>query len=327
MHILITGANGYIGSMLTRHLVRNHHNVRALVRPTSNLKLLFGTEVEIVYGDVTDPDSLTTAVKGIDLVVHSAGAVTDWGPMDYFKKVNVEGTQNTAMAAERAGVKRFVHISTVAIHGFDFQNATETQSTPETYMPYSKTKKMAEVWLNQFAQTAQMEIVMVRPGNVFGPYDEKFIQPYLDFIKKGGFMYINKGKALTCPTYIENLVQGIELACFHEQAKGESFIITDGLNIDWQHFTNAFVRRLNLPLPRRSLPFPLVYGVAYGIEMIYKLLNARTPPLLTRYRICNAGKDYHFSIEKAKNMLGYQPLVDFETSVDRTIAWYAQAQK
>lgn len=324
MRILITGANGYIGSRLVHHLQQEGHEVRGLVRASSNLKLLEGADVELLRGDVTDPDSVAKAVAGMDLVVHTAGAVTDWGPLDYFKTVNIGGTQHVAQAAQRAGVKRLVHISTVAVHGFDYRHATEEQAMPVSDMPYSETKKQAELWLQDFAAQSDMEVSIVRPGNVFGPHDEKFIQPYLDFIRQGGFVYVNGGRSLTCPSYIENLVHGIALACFHENAPGESFIITDGLEINWREFTSALVERLGLPLPKRSVPRELVFGVAWSMEAVYKLLGKRDAPLLTRYRINNAGQDYHFSIEKARRLLGYQPPVDFETAVERTIAWYSK---
>ncbi|MCC6461339.1 MAG: NAD-dependent epimerase/dehydratase family protein [Saprospiraceae bacterium] len=302
--------------------LQEQHTLRGLVRVTSNLKLLQGASVELLHGDVTDPASIAAAVAGVDLVIHTAGAVMDWGELEEFKKINVEGTRQLALAAEKAGVQRLVHISTVAVHGFDFQYATEEHPMPPSPVAYCETKKLAEQWLKEFARSSRMEIVMVRPGNVFGPHDEKFIQPYLDFIKKGGFLYVNGGRGLTCPSYIENLVHGIELACFQENIHGESFILTDGLEINWRQFTSAFVEQLGLPQPQRSLPWGLVHGVAYGMESVYKLLGKRDAPLLTRYRINNAGKDYHFSIEKARRLLGYQPPVDFETSVSRTIAWY-----
>jgi len=328
MRILVTGANGFIGSRLVASLLNDNHEVRGLVRKTSNLKLLQGLPVELTYGDVAEPDTLDAAVEGVDIVIHTAGAVMDWGELDYFTKINVGGTQHIALASERAGVKRFVHISTVAVHGFDVRHATEDHPKPDSYVAvYCSTKKMAEDWLHTFIPQTSMEVSIVRPGNVFGPHDEKFIAPYLDFIEKGGFVYVNGGKQFTCPTYIENLVYGIQLAAFHPAAKGETFLITDGLDIDWRQFTDSVVSKLGLPLPRRSVPHGLVYGVAAAMEGVWKLLGKRDAPLLTRYRINNAGKDYHFSVEKARRLLGYAPPVDFQTAVERTVEWYLEYKK
>ncbi len=322
MKILVTGANGFIGSRTCLHFLTKQHEVFGLVRKNANLDLLRGIDIQLKYGDITNPDSLKGIFDGIDIVIHTAGAVIDWGPYSHFEKSNVNGTQYVATLASVSGVKRFVQISSVAVHGFDFKNGTEERAMVKSEVAYSQSKIAAETWLNEYAKQTSMEIVIVRPGNVFGPSDEKFIAPYLDLIRKGQFVYINKGKSLTCPTYIENLVHGIELACFHPGANGETFIITDGLEIAWKEFTDSLSQELNIKPTRRSIPFLFIYFIAYLMELSYKALRIKKAPLLTRYRINNAGKDYHFSVAKANKILGYKPVADFQTSVRRTVDWY-----
>ncbi len=322
MKILVTGANGFIGSRTCLHLLSKQHEVIGLVRKESNLKLLIGIDIQLAYGDISYPASLYGLFKGIDVVVHTAGAVIDWGPYSFFQKHNVGGTQNVAMEAASSGVKRFVQISSVAVHGFGFNNATETQAMISSDVAYSQSKIETENWLNDFAKESSMEVAIVRPGNVFGPCDEKFITPYLDLIRSGQFVYVNGGKSFTCPTYIENLVHGIELASFHPNAIGETFIITDGLDITWKEFTDSLYNELKIKPTQRSIPFAAVYFIAYLMESVYKLLQIKKAPLLTRYRINNAGKDYHFSVDKSKHLLGYKPVVDFRTSIKRTVEWY-----
>ncbi len=324
MNILVTGANGFIGSRICLHFKNLHHHVTGLVRKSSDLSLLKDSGISLVYGDITNRNSLKGLFEGIDIVIHSAGAVTDWGPYEYFEKHNLGGTQHIAYEAALAGVKRMVQVSSVAIHGFGFKYANETQPAESSKVGYSESKRVTELWLKDFMNETEMEISIVRPGNVFGPCDTKFIEPYLDLIDKGQFVFINGGKAFTCPTYIENLVHGIELCCFEPGAKGEEFIITDGLDISWKQFTDALFIQLNKLPTKRSVPFFLMYGVSYLMELTYKVLQIRKAPLLTRYRINNAGKDYHFSIDKAISLLGYKPVVDFHTSVKRTVEWYAR---
>jgi nucleoside-diphosphate-sugar epimerase len=322
MRILITGANGFIGSNLAALLIKQKHKVVALVRKTSDLKYLKGLPVQIVYGDILDRASIYHAAKACHIIVHTAGAVTDWGDIDYFTRLNVEGVKNVAQAAVDAEVKRLVHISTVAIYGFNVKDAEESDPTPPSHVGYSKTKLQGVQWLNEFATKTEMEIVKINPGNVFGPGDDKFIKPYLDIISKNGFVYVNHGQSLTCPTYIENLVHGISLACFHPKINGETFNITDGLNITWKEFTDAFYIALNKKPITRSLPHGLLHAIANSMEKFYTLFYIKKSPLLTRYRIDNAGKDYHFSIEHAREVLDYAPVVDFETSIKKTVEWY-----
>jgi dihydroflavonol-4-reductase len=327
MNILVTGANGFIGSRICLHLKNLGHDLIGLVRKQSDLALIKDSGITLVYGDITDRKSLNGIFKDVDIVIHSAGAVTDWGPYEYFETCNVKGTQNIALEAAAAGVKRMVQISSVAIHGFGFKYANENQASPPNKVGYSESKRMAELWLKDFMHKTGMEISIIRPGNVFGPYDEKFIAPYLELIDKGQFVYINGGKALTCPTYIENLVHGVALCCVEPNAKGQEFIITDGLDISWKQFTDALFIQLDKIPVKRSVPYSFMYFISYLMEMVYTLFRIKKAPLLTRYRINNAGKDYHFSIDKAITLLGYKPVVDFHTSISRTVDWYLRTQQ
>ncbi|MEP7324124.1 MAG: NAD-dependent epimerase/dehydratase family protein [Saprospiraceae bacterium] len=327
MRILITGANGFIGSNLAAALLKQKHKVVGLVRKTSDLKYLKDLPVQLVYGDILDRASIYHAARGCDILVHTAGAVTDWGDIDYFTKLNVEGLKNVAQAAADYEIKRLVHISTVAIYGFNVKDAKETDPTPPSQVRYSQTKLLGVQWLNDFATKTGMEIVKINPGNVFGPGDDKFIKPYLDIISKNGFVFVNKGESLTCPTYIDNLVHGIALACFQPNISGETFNITDGLEITWKEFTDAFYIALGKKPISRSISHGLLHTIANGMEKFYTLFQIKKSPLLTRYRIDNAGKDYHFSIEHAREVLGYAPVVDFETSIKNTVDWYKKETK
>jgi len=321
--ILITGVNGFIGSHVAERLLKEGHTLRGLVRKTSDLSLIEDFDIQLFYGDITEPDTLPPAVRGADIVVHVAGLASDWGPYERFYRINVEGTQNIARAADRAGVKRFVHISTVALHGFGHKQAVD-ESFPmaDTIFPYNESKKEAERWLFEFARKTKMEITAVRPGNVYGPRDHTFIDKYLEALEQGKIAYIDGGRHKTCPVYIENLTDGIILACFKAEAAGQPFIITDGLDITWKEFTNALADAMGLKRPKLSVPYVLVYGIAWAMETVYKILRIQTPPLLTRYRAMNGGRDYYFSIEKAHRVLGYKPLVLFEEAIRRTVDWY-----
>lgn len=321
--ILITGVNGFIGSHIAERLSRDGHCVRGLVRRTSDLKFIEGMEIDLFCGDIVDIRTLEEPSKGAEVVVHVAGLASDWGGIDAFRSANVLGTQNAAKAALGNDVKRFVHISTTALHGFKGKrNMDESHPMPPTPFPYCQTKKAAEEWLFDYARQVSMEVVAVRPGNVYGPRDHTFIDKYLDALQAGRIGYVGGGRSWTCPTYVENLAEGIKLACFEPAAQGESFILTDGLKIDWRTFTEKFAVELGVKPPRLSVPFWPAYGAAFCMEMIHKALGAKKPPFLTRYRISNGGRDYHFSIEKAKRLLKYKPHVEFDEAVRRTVYWY-----
>lgn len=324
----ITGVNGFIGSHTAKRLLQEGHLVRGLVRKNSDRGFIRGLDIELVTGDIVAPGSLEKHLSGVDVVVHIAGLASDWGPYKKFYDVNMRGTRNVALAAAGNRVRRFVHISSAAVHGFGgFRNADETFPLADTPFPYCETKKTAEQWLFDFARTTEMEVTAIRPGNVFGPDDHTFIEKYLDALVAGKIAYIDGGRHRTCPVFIENLVEGIVRACFETAAAGEAFLITDGLNITWKEFTGHFADQLRLKRQQVSVPYFLAYGLAFSFEVLYKLFRVSTPPLLTRYRISNGGRDYHFSIEKARRLLHYEPSVKLDEAVQRTVDWYRERKK
>ncbi len=320
--ILVTGANGFIGSNLVKRLSENGYQVIGLVRKTSDLSYLEGLNVSIVYGDITDIESLKIATKGIDKVYHVAGLAADWGRYSLFSKINFTGTQNVAISSENNRVKKFTHISTVAMHGFGKVNMNEESPISKKLIPYAETKYLAEDWLWKFAKTSQMKITSIRPGNVFGINDRTFITKYIDALIKGNFAQINKGKSLTCPIYIDNLIDIITLVGDSEIADNNAFIATDGLNIDWQTFNKKLADVLKIKLPKTSIPYHLAYTIALIYFNLHRFFNIKKEPFLTPYRINNGGKDYHFSINKLAQFFDYSPKTNIDSAILKTVEWY-----
>lgn len=321
--VLITGVNGFIGSHVARRFQKDGHQVRGLVRKTSDLSFLKGLDVQLHVGDITLRETLRKPLSGVDVVVHNAGLASDWGPYRKFYEINVEGTRNVAEIAAGQGVKRFVQISSAVLHGFGNPGKMdETSPLADSIFPYCRTKKIAEEWLFASVKETTMEVVAIRPGNVFGPRDHTFMEKYLDALVKGRVGYVGGGRSPTCPIYVENLAEAICLAAFAPAARGEAFLVTEDLDLDWRTFTEKFADELGLGRPTLSVPFWLGYSLAYLLEGFYRIFSLQGEPLLTRYRICNAGKAYHFSVEKAKRLLKYAPVVPFEEAVRRTVTWY-----
>lgn len=319
---LVTGINGFIGSNLAARLIKEGWKVRGLVRKTSDLKFLQGLDIEYFYGDITEPSTLTAPMNGTDVVFHVAALSSDWGPYEKFYKINVEGTMNVARAAHDAGVERMVYVSTVAMYGFGRLDVKESDEKLQTDFPYCQTKSIAEEQVFKFANESGLRLTAVKPGNVYGINDHTFIEKYIDAMITGKVGFINGGVHKTCPVYIENLLDGIMLAAEKNEAIGETFFITDGMNISWKEFTDRLADELKLKKPKASFPFIIAYALAAILEFVYNAFDSKNPPLLTRYRITNGGRDYTFSIEKARRILGYEPKVNFDESISRTVNWY-----
>ena len=326
-NILVTGANGFIGSNLVKRLLDEGNLVRGLVRSTSDLSFLKGLNVELVFGDITDINSLRPAMKGIDKVYHVAGLAADWGPYKKFESINFHGTIKVAKTAEAYGVKKMIYISTVAFHGFGKTNMNEESPLGKNLIPYARTKFLAEQWLWEFSRTSKMKITAVRPGNVYGINDRTFISKYLDAMKSGKFAQIDHGKSKTCPIYVENLIDIITLVGNNDKADGEAFIATDGLDIDWNEFNTRLATAMNIKLKKISLPYHILKPLIILTEKIYKNILPKNEPFITFYRICNAGKDYHFSIGKLIHYFNYEPRISIEESIDKTVDWYLNLYK
>ena len=322
MKVLVTGANGFIGSNLCRRLLEAGEEVHALVRKTSDLHFLEGLDLQLHYGDINDAPGLKPILRNIEKVFHVAGLAADWGPYALFEKINFEGTKNVAHAASNSGVRRFVYISTVAFHGFGKQNVTEDMPRAKKLIPYAETKYKAEQWLWKFAKQTEMEITAVRPGNVFGINDRTFISKYMDALLQGKFAEIDHGRSKTCPVYVENLVDIIMLVSNEKKAVGEAYLATDGLDITWHTFNTSLCHHMGVKLPKTSIPYGIAMAAAQSYYSFHRLLRIKSEPFLTPYRINNGGKDYHFSIQKLKSHFGYKPKVDFEEAIQRTVDWY-----
>lgn len=324
--VLVTGGNGFIGSNLCKRLIREGYDVHVLVRTTSDLSFLNEVPVKLFYGDITQPETLTEPLKGVQKVFHVAGLAADWGPYHLFEKINFHGTQHVARAAAKEGVERFIYTSTVAFHGFGKTNMTETSPVAPNLIPYARTKWLAEKWLWEFAKESQLKISAVRPGNVYGPNDRTFISKYIDALLQGKFAEVNHGKSKTCPVYVENLMDIFMRTAHEEQAIGNAYLATDGLDITWHEFNTSLARQLNVGLPKTSMPYGIAMTAARVYYGIHRLLGIQSEPFLTPYRINNGGKDYHFSIQKLRDQFHYEPRFDLEQALHETVAWYLSSK-
>jgi nucleoside-diphosphate-sugar epimerase len=320
----ITGINGLIGSHLTKMISDRGHRVIGLVRPSSNLQRLKSCSNELVTGCLEEINSFSQALAGVDTIIHSAGCVSDWGCLNQFLETNTQATIQLIKLAEQKEIKKFIYISSTTVHGFGKINMNEQTPFTEKTNAYSRSKQLTEQWIQDYIRLNQpcINIQIVRPGNVFGPQDTLFTKPYLEMLKKGKMALINGGNAKTCPTYIENLMTAIWKIINLPLPNGETWIITDGLDITWQEFTAKLATALGVAPPKLSIPFKPLYALAWLWEMLYLLLRKKNPPLLTRYRILNGGKHYHFSIEKANKILKFTPPIDLQTAIKQSIAWF-----
>src|SRR5512136_3381190 len=179
MKALVTGGTGCVGSALVERLVEKGFEVHALARKTSNLHHLNTTGAQIVFGDITDYDSLRAAADGVDIVFHAAAKVTPgWGTWEEFEKNTVRGTEYLLKAAVEGGASRFLQVSSYTVYGEASQKgdtpADESTEcavclTPKTYYDYAKLLAERACW--DYNKQGKLKVSMIRIGSAYGPRD------------------------------------------------------------------------------------------------------------------------------------------------------------
>jgi nucleoside-diphosphate-sugar epimerase len=322
VQVFVTGATGFLGSHLTELLVAEGHRVRALAQRNSRTDWLERLGVQFVHGDLADQDILRDGVKGCEIVFHCAAIQGRWGARASYIEANTTGTRNLLDASVAAGVRRFVHTSTVGVLGED--NLLDAdESTPYAPMnPYQESKVIAEKLALSYQASDQLEVAIVRPGWMHGERDGQSIGRLVAALQSGRIALIDGGRAIGSFTYVGHTARALYLASARAEAIGQIYHITNGARTTNKEFFDTLAGLLGAPLPRWSIPYPLAYTAAIAMESAALALRTSEPPLLTRFRVKSFGRHHHFGIAKARRQLGYAPEVNLREGLRRAVEWW-----
>ncbi|NOX60820.1 MAG: SDR family NAD(P)-dependent oxidoreductase [Chloroflexi bacterium] len=318
--VLITGATGFIGGELARRLqLQEGARVRALARTPAKAQPLAEIGVEVVQGDITDPDSVRRAMSGCDVVYHAAAYVDEQGHREAVWRVNVEGTRHMVEAASEAGVERFVHLSSCAVYGSPQRmNIDETAPIRMTGRVYHDSKVAAEEVAFEAHRRHGLPLVVARPSQVYGLGSPQFTLRVIEAIKAGKVILIDDGRHYFKPAYIENLVDGLVACAKVDAAVGEAFNLTDGFVVTWREFFLAYGKMMGVT-HFSSVPYRVAWLMALINEAKAKIRGR--PTSLNREVVKTFRSHNSFSNEKAKRLLGWSPAVDFQEGMRRTETW------
>lgn len=317
--VLLTGASGFTGRALCRRLVAEGEEVVAFVRPTSDVDELRALGVSCRQVEIKNAREVHDAFEPFDEVFHVAAAYrTEHADRNEFQLVNVDATRNLLEAARSAKVARFVHCSTVGVQG-----AIEDPPADEEYRVkpgdhYQQTKLEGEQMARRYFSNG-LPGTVVRPVGIYGPGDTRFLKLFRS-VASGCFVMIGSGKTLYHMTYIDDLVDGFILASRRAEALGEVFTIAGERYATITELVAQIAEVLGKRVRRWRLPFGPVYAASAVCEGICTTLGV-APPLYRR-RVEFFHLDRAFSIDKAKQLLGYQPKVDLREGLERTARWY-----
>ncbi|WP_376793407.1 NAD-dependent epimerase/dehydratase family protein [Thermoflexus sp.] len=318
MRVLVTGATGFLGRNLCPYLVERGYRVRALVRPTADWGFLADHGVEIAWGDVQDPASVQEAVAGCEAVIHAAGYFRFWGPRERYWGVNVEGTRNMVQAAQAVGIRRFVHISTVAVIGRPRPGTVIDETYPcQPVDEYQRTKLEGERIVQEAFQGG-LPAIILRPGAFYGPWGRyAFNRLFFEDFLKGLRLQVHGGRRYTFPIFVPDLCRVIEVA-LHRGRVGEIYNVADRSR---QHaeIYEIVARVAGVPTWRINVPaFPML-ALAWVWTKLADLTGREPyyPLALASYVFY----DWRVSSEKARRELGFK-LTPFEEGVRQTLEWY-----
>jgi dihydroflavonol-4-reductase len=321
MTTLVTGASGFVGSAVLRRLLEAGHEVRALVRPTSDRANLEGFPVDIVTGDLSDRPSLDRAVAGCDALFHVAADYRLWSPRpEEIYEANVDGTRNIMLAAAEAGVSRIVYTSSVAVLGLNKDGTPADEETPVRFEDmignYKKSKFLAEAEVRKLVAESGLPAVTVNPSAPIGPRD---IKP-----TPTGRMVVQAAAGLM-PAYVDtglNIVHVDDVASGHLLAyergrTGERYIL-GGSNMTLREILAEIAAVTGRRPPRVRLPHNFVLPVAYAAEAVARI-TGRGEPIVTIDSVRMAKKLMHYSSDKARRELGFAarpPRLAFEDAIE-----------
>ncbi len=315
MKIFITGGSGFVGHTVIKQLGHQHKLV-ALSRSEKSDKIITDAGAKPVRGALGQIDQSWLA--DIDVVIHAAARVEQFGTFEQFWETNVSGTKQLLEVAQAAGVKRFIHIGTEAsvFYGQDMITIDETAPLAfnSPYL-YSKTKAWAEdAVMKANDPENDFTTLSLRPRMIWGPDDKTILPVVLDMITKNKFMWLDGGKNKTVTTNIHNLVHGIELA-LTRGCGGQAYFITDDEIMTIREFLSALIQTQNITVPDKSAPGWLMSLIARLTEFSWKLLPLKSDPPLSRFVIDITRRECTININKARKELDYIPIISVGESL------------
>jgi len=332
--VLVTGGSGFVGANLVTTLLDRGYQVASVDRAPSPLTARPG--LEVLQGDIRDPDTVAGAVAGVDTVFHTAALIDLMGGASVTEEyrqrsfaVNVEGTKNLVHAAQAAGVKRFVYTSSnsVVMGGKRIAGGDETLPYTDRFNDlYTETKVVAERFVLSQNGIDGMLTCAIRPSGIWGRGDQTMFRRVFDSVLAGHVKVLVGSKAARLDnSYVHNLIHGFILAAEHlvpgGTAPGQAYFINDAEPVNMFEFARPVVAACGQRLPRLRISGVAVRATMTGWQRLHFRFGLAAPPL-EPLAIERLYLDNYFSVAKATRDLGYRPLFTTEQALAECLPYY-----
>lgn len=332
MKVLVTGAAGFLGGHLVDMLLERGDEVHAMMRPVEDatrLKSLAG--VDVVHGDLTDAQSLKSAVKDMQRVYNVAARTGPWGLEKDYNAVNVWGVADLITAAMDAGVQRIVHTSSITVYGHHLHGiVTEDHPFHAEDNPYSRTKIASEKLITDMVKERGAPVVIVRPAWIYGPRDNASFGRFVSLVDNGKGFIIGSGENVVPVVYVRDVAQGlIKAGDADDSAVGRAYTLADDRRVTQSEYLNMIADFLEVPHIARHYPYAAMFSAGRVAELLWQALGRRksAPPPVSTYGITLLGGNQEFSIVRARRELGYEPQYDYIRGLSEGVKWYLDQKR
>ena len=312
--VLVTGANGFIGTALCQRLQAEGFDVVAALR-SRDTRFAFQGVRSVIIGPINGQTKWNEAVAGVDIVVHLAARVhvmseSQSGQIEAYRTVNVDGTGHLAESAVRAGVRRLVFLSSIKVNGEENPTTYSEHCLPSPEDAYGISKMEAERALEEIADRSEMEVVILRPPLVYGPGVKANFLALMRLVSQKIPLPLGSVKNQRSLIYLGNLVDGIQCCMVHPSAAGQTYLVSDDQDL--------------------STP-ELIRFLAFSLNTKIRLLPC--PPFLIRSIAASLGKSYAANrllgsltvdISKIRNELSWNPPISVESGMLTTAKWFQE---
>lgn len=321
--VLLTGAGGFIGRHLVDYMLSRNRSVIALDVNIDGIQHLRDhPRLRQIQLDIRSHESVNALIKDADLIFHLAAAHREVGvDEDYYRAINVEALKNMLQAAMKEKVRRFVHCSTVGVYGPLATVPADENMVCRPDITYERTKLEGEEAVRRAVSSRGLSAVIIRPSWVYGPECPRTLKLFRSIAKRR-FFFVGDGKNLRHPVYIADLLSAFELASTVSIPSGEAVNVAGPNAVTIRELVEKIIRQLDINYRPPTLPLgPVIMGCRL-MEKGFAFIG-RQPPFSTR-SVKFFTENSSFSIEKARNLLGYQPEISLDDGLSRTLNYCKQ---
>jgi dihydroflavonol-4-reductase len=321
--VLVTGATGFTGSVLTRKLVQQGLAVNAIARSSSNIEPFEDLDIHWFRGNVFDPNVIKEAMRDVTYVFHVAAVYREAkAGVEMNKLVHVESTKLLAQAAgSNAGFHRFIHVSTIGVHGHIENPPADEEYRFSPGDIYQETKAEAELWVRDYAKTTGLPLTVIRPAAIFGPGDKRLFKIF-KMSTWPVFPILGHGKCLYHLIHVEDLTNAMILAATHPAALNEVLICGNPEPLTLENMGRIIAAELGKNIRVIRIPVGPFFLMGDICEAVCKPFGIEPP--IYRRRVAFFTKDRAFNTSKFRERLGYSYTFSNEEGLKQTTRWYIE---